>query len=88
MGTFLATLVIFTAAVAAMSVGVLLQGRRLRGSCGGSGLACTCNALKARSCKLASASRPASATGTSHSARRLAWSFRTVATTAATSISS
>ena len=49
MATFLATVVIFGAAAAAMAVGILLQGRRLRGSCGGSGLECTCSALAARS---------------------------------------
>ena len=51
MATFLATLVIFATAAAAMAVGILLQGRRLRGSCGGSGLECTCTVLAARSCE-------------------------------------
>ena len=35
---FVAALAIFGVAFAAMAVGVLLTGRRLRGSCGGSGV--------------------------------------------------
>jgi hypothetical protein len=50
--TFVATLVIFAAVLSAMAVGVILQGRRLRGSCGGVGGDCTCSALAARSCPI------------------------------------
>jgi hypothetical protein len=52
MATFLATLVIFGAVVLAMSVGVIFQGRRLRGSCGGTGKDCECSPLAARECRL------------------------------------
>ncbi len=52
MATFLATLVVMGLVVLAMSVGVLVQGKRLQGSCGGSGKACQCSPLAARHCKL------------------------------------
>ena len=52
MATFLATLALFGLVSLAMSVGVLVQGKRLRGSCGGTGKACECSALKARKCRL------------------------------------
>ena len=52
METFLATLAVFAVVVLAMAVGVILQGRRLRGSCGGSEGDCTCSALAARSCPI------------------------------------
>jgi hypothetical protein len=50
--TFLASLALFGLVSLAMSVGVLVQGKRLRGSCGGTGKACECSALKARKCRL------------------------------------
>ncbi len=52
METFLATLVVFGIVVLAMSLGAILQGRRLRGSCGGTGKDCECSPLAARECKL------------------------------------
>ena len=52
MATFLATLVVTGLVVLAMSVGVLVQGKRLKGSCGGTGKACQCSPLAARNCKL------------------------------------
>ena len=52
METFLATLTVFGVVVLAMAVGVILQGRRLKGSCGGAGEDCSCSALAARSCPL------------------------------------
>ena len=48
--TFLATLLIFGVVVLAMSLGALIQGKRLKGSCGGSGKACSCSPLAARNC--------------------------------------
>ena len=50
--TILATLVIFGLVALAMSVGVLVQGKRLKGSCGGTGKACTCSPTAARDCEL------------------------------------
>ena len=52
MTTFLATLVVFGAVILAMSLGALIQGRRLKGSCGGSGEDCACSPLAARNCRL------------------------------------
>ncbi len=50
MATFFATLTIFGIVVAAMAVGAIFQGRRLRGSCGGVEQDCSCSSLAARSC--------------------------------------
>jgi len=50
LATFLATLAIFLVVVLAMSLGVLVQGKRLKGSCGGTGKACSCSPLAARNC--------------------------------------
>ena len=50
--TFLASLVVFGLVIAGMAVGVLVQGKRLKGSCGGTGKACECSPLAARSCRL------------------------------------
>ena len=50
MATLLATIAIFGIVVAAMAVGVAVQGRRLRGSCGGTGQDCSCSSVTARSC--------------------------------------
>jgi len=52
LATFLATLVIFGTVLSAMAVGVVLQGRRLRGSCGGTGQDCSCSPLAARACPI------------------------------------
>ncbi|MCG8589888.1 MAG: hypothetical protein MJE66_11410 [Proteobacteria bacterium] len=52
MVTFLAALVVIGLTVLAMSIGAIAQGRRLRGSCGGSGQDCSCSPLAARNCKL------------------------------------
>ena len=52
MATFFAALVVFGAVVLAMAVGVLVQGKRLRGSCGATGKDCQCSPLAARDCKL------------------------------------
>ena len=48
--TFLATLAIFGLAVSAMALGVVFQGKRLRGSCGGVGDSCECSLAQARRC--------------------------------------
>jgi hypothetical protein len=50
--TFAAALLVFALAVLAMALGVLIDGRRLRGSCGRSGESCVCSPLAARSCAL------------------------------------
>lgn len=56
MGSFLATLLATLAIVGlvfvAMALGAILQGKRLQGSCGGSGKACQCSPLAARDCRL------------------------------------
>ncbi|MBW2245481.1 MAG: hypothetical protein JRH01_26260 [Deltaproteobacteria bacterium] len=52
MATFLAALVVVGLTVFAMSIGAVAQGRRLRGSCGGSGQDCSCSPLAARNCRL------------------------------------
>ena len=52
MATFLAALVVVGLTVFAMSIGAVAQGRRLRGSCGGSGQDCSCSPLAARGCSL------------------------------------
>ena len=61
MSTFLATLVVFASVVLAMSLGAMIQGRRLKGSCGGSGKDCECSPLAARSCRLRQEREAASA---------------------------
>ena len=50
MTTFLATIAVMLLVVAGMAVGVVVHGRRLRGSCGLTGDDCRCSALQARSC--------------------------------------
>jgi hypothetical protein len=52
MATFFATLTVFGVVVLAMAVGVIVHGRRLKGSCGGTGEACTCSAVAARACPI------------------------------------
>jgi hypothetical protein len=52
MATFLAALVVVGLTVFAMSIGAIVEGRRLRGSCGGSGQDCACSSLAARTCRL------------------------------------
>ena len=50
METFIATLVIFGAVMAAMAVGVIFSNRRLSGSCGGTGDDCECELAKRKVC--------------------------------------
>lgn len=57
MQTFLATAVVFALAMIAMAVGVIFSDRRLRGSCGGTGLDCTCSPEAQRDCALAGDAR-------------------------------
>ena len=52
MATFIATFIVFGAIIAAMALGVIVQGKKLKGSCGGTGKACECSPLAARSCRL------------------------------------
>jgi hypothetical protein len=53
MQTFLATVVLFGLAMAAMAVGVIFSDRRLKGSCGGTGRECSCSEEVRRDCALA-----------------------------------
>ena len=57
MQTLIGTLIVFAAVVGAMALGVVLTGRVLRGSCGGTGEACRCSRAERRSCELAKAAR-------------------------------
>ena len=52
MDTLLATIVFFAAIMGAMAVGVVFSGRRLRGSCGGTGEDCACDEEARRACAL------------------------------------
>ena len=51
MTTFLATLVVVLLCVTGMALGVMIQGKRWRGSCGLTGDDCTCTAIQARLCR-------------------------------------
>ena len=42
MGTFFGTLLVFALMMFAMAAGVMLSGRSLKGSCGGTGDGCPC----------------------------------------------
>jgi hypothetical protein len=53
METFLLTALIFGLAMAAMAVGVIFSNRTLKGSCGGTGLDCSCSDEARRQCALA-----------------------------------
>lgn len=50
MTTLLATIFIFGLLMAAMAVGVMFQGKALKGSCGGTGTGCPCTADEKRAC--------------------------------------
>ena len=52
MDTFIATLLLFAAVMAAMGIGVMVSGRQLKGSCGGTGKDCTCDDEARRNCAL------------------------------------
>jgi hypothetical protein len=52
MQTFLATLALMAVLMLAMGVGVIVTGRRLRGSCGGvGGPACECDPAERATCR-------------------------------------
>ena len=53
MQTLIATLVLFAVVMAAMGIGVMVSGRSLRGSCGGTGERCDCSAARRRACAAA-----------------------------------
>jgi len=53
MQTFIATALIFGLAMTAMAIGVIFSNRTLKGSCGGTGLDCTCSDEAKRECALA-----------------------------------
>ena len=55
MQTFVITALIFGIAMTAMAVGVIFSNRRLKGSCGGTGLDCACDEKARRECALAAA---------------------------------
>jgi hypothetical protein len=57
MQTFIAALAVFGIAVVVMSLGVIVQGKRLRGSCGGTGENCHCSSVGAYSCDTRKARR-------------------------------
>ncbi|MBW2713995.1 MAG: DUF539 domain-containing protein [Deltaproteobacteria bacterium] len=50
METFLVTFLIFAAAMLLMALGVIFAGRRLKGSCGGTGTDCACDDEKQKEC--------------------------------------
>ncbi len=50
METFLATLVLFLLVVGVMALGVVVTGRSLRGSCGGTGEGCECSEERQKAC--------------------------------------
>jgi len=52
MQTFLLTLVLFAVAMVAMAAGLLFGGRRLQGSCGGTGKDCSCSEAERQTCAL------------------------------------
>jgi hypothetical protein len=50
MATLLATLLIIGLIMTAMAVGVMFQGKALKGSCGGTGNGCPCTDEEQRAC--------------------------------------
>ena len=52
MQTFIATFLVFIAVMGAMAIGVMVHGRRLQGSCGGTGGECPCDEAAQRECEL------------------------------------
>jgi len=52
MATFIATATVFGLVVLAMALGAMIQGKKLKGSCGGTGRDCECSPLAARTCRL------------------------------------
>ena len=58
METVLATFVLVALVIAGMAVGVIFSNRSLRGSCGGTGRACSCTEEARRECALAAHHEP------------------------------
>jgi hypothetical protein len=50
MQTFIATFAVFGIIVSAMAIGVIVSGRKLRGSCGFTGEDCACDRAKRAQC--------------------------------------
>ena len=50
METFIATALLFGLLMAGMAVGLMLRGRSLQGSCGGTGEGCECSEAKRKRC--------------------------------------
>ncbi len=55
MQTLLATFLIFGVVMLLLATGVIVSGRRLRGSCGGTGEDCSCDDAKQKDCSRKSA---------------------------------
>lgn len=49
--TILTTIGVFALLIGAMAIGVIVSGKRLRGSCGGTGTNCECAESKQRTCE-------------------------------------
>ena len=51
MQTILVTIAFFGIVMATMALGVIISGKRLQGSCGGTGTDCECSEAKRRVCE-------------------------------------
>jgi hypothetical protein len=52
MQTFVVTFLFFAGVMLAMAIGVMVHGRRLKGSCGGPGEDCPCDEVAQRDCEI------------------------------------
>ena len=51
MQTFFATLLVIASAMFVMALGVMVTGRALKGSCGGTGINCVCSPEEQQECR-------------------------------------
>lgn len=58
MQTFIATALLIGLLMSAMALGLMLRGRALQGSCGGTGQSCECNETKRKKCLAANGQEP------------------------------